>query len=288
MRRVGGKRHPICDEGGPPHGLLLCDGRDGAYAWADEADEGDVGVRRSDDVANRGVRGSWIGGVQEGEDLLVAGAVDDGVWADLDVLHATPVFAVGALLEDDSSCGIDARRECTSVDMASGIRVFGWVDVAVAQKGEWMFLLVGSIEVRHCSCALVEEHVGASQAVVREGTDVLIHAGLGARQEPEDALDDEVGDEPAEAAGGEGAVDVGGFEEVGDEAIDGESTFEHLAEYLEAREGFGEGEETGSKAHCCRICGGFHRLVRDVWVYWLAVLCASTVGQCTHCCFSAT
>lgn len=82
-----------------------------------------------------------------------------------------------------------------------------------------------------------------------ECANVLVHASLGAGEKPEDALDDEVGDEPAEAAGGYGAVDIGCFEEVGDEAVDGEAAFELLAEDFEAGEGFGEGEEAVSEAH---------------------------------------
>lgn len=84
---------------------------------------------------------------------------------------------------------------------------------------------------------------------MREGANVLVHAGLSAGKKPEDALDDEVRDEPAKAAGGYGAVDVCGFEEVGDEAVDGEAAFELFTEDFEAGESFGEGQEAGPEAH---------------------------------------
>lgn len=54
-----------------------------------------------------------------------------------------------------------------------------------------------------------------------KSANVLVHAGLGASQEPEDTLDNKVGDEPSEAASGDGSVDIGRFEEVGNESIDG-------------------------------------------------------------------
>lgn len=112
-----------------------------------------------------------------------------------------------------------------------------------------MLLLVGSVEVGHSFAALVEEDECATEAVVGKGTDVLVHASLCSGQEPEDTLDDKVGYEPAETAGGDGAVHIGCFEEVGDQAVDGKTAFELLAEDLEAGESFGEGEEAVAEAH---------------------------------------
>lgn len=48
---------------------------------------------------------------------------------------------------------------------------------------------------------------------------MLVHPSLSTGQEPQDAFDDEVGDEPAHAALGYSVVDVRGFEEVGNEAV---------------------------------------------------------------------
>ena len=78
------------------------------------------------------------------------------------------------------------------------------------------------------------------------------------------ALDHEVGDEPAETGLSDCAVDVGGFEQVGDESVDGEAAFELLAEDLEATECFGEGEEAGTETHCHGGGIGFDGFVGNV------------------------
>jgi hypothetical protein len=72
VRRIGGQRHQSEDQGSPPHGLLLGDGRDGADAGADEADVGEGGVGGGGDVADCGGGGAGVGGVEPGEVLFVA------------------------------------------------------------------------------------------------------------------------------------------------------------------------------------------------------------------------
>jgi hypothetical protein len=59
---------------------------------------------------------------------------------------------------------------------------------------------------------------------------------------------------------------VGGFEEVGDEAIDWEAAFELLAEDFEARQGFGERQEPGSVAHGYGFGVGFDGFIGDVYI----------------------
>ena len=72
--RVGGRGHPVADQGRPPQSLLFGDGRDGPNAGADEADKCNIRARGVDDVADVGLRGSRIAGIEPVEDLLVAGA----------------------------------------------------------------------------------------------------------------------------------------------------------------------------------------------------------------------
>jgi len=55
VRAVGRELHLALEVRRPPHALLLGDGRDGADAWAHEAEEGDVGRVGRDDVAHVGV-----------------------------------------------------------------------------------------------------------------------------------------------------------------------------------------------------------------------------------------
>lgn len=79
VRRISRERHLSCDVGGPPHRLLLSDGRDGANAWADEADKSEGWVGWRDDVADRCIGSGGVRGVEVGEGLLVTCAVDDAV-----------------------------------------------------------------------------------------------------------------------------------------------------------------------------------------------------------------
>lgn len=85
---------------------------------------------------------------------------------------------------------------------------------------------------------------------------MLIHASLCSSQEPQNSFDDEIRNEPAQSALGNRPMYVGCLEEIGDEAIDGQSTAKGLAKDLESTELFGKGEETGAKAHCHRLCIG--------------------------------
>ena len=78
---------------------------------------------------------------------------------------------------------------------------------------------------------------------------MLVAACGRAGQEPQDALDDEVGDEPAESAACDRVVHVGCFEEVRDQSVDREAAAGGFAKDLEAVEDFGEGEEAGAEAH---------------------------------------
>ena len=70
--RIGGHEHSVADQGSPPHGLLFGDWGDGPDAGADEADECNVWARGVDDVADVGLRGGRIAGIEPVEDLLVA------------------------------------------------------------------------------------------------------------------------------------------------------------------------------------------------------------------------
>lgn len=69
--RISGHFHLASDEGCPPHGLLLGDGRDRADPWPDKADKSDVGVRRVDNISNLSVRCSGVGRVQVRKCLLI-------------------------------------------------------------------------------------------------------------------------------------------------------------------------------------------------------------------------
>ena len=102
----------VADQGSPPQRLLFGGWGDGPDAGADEADEGNVWARGVDDVADVGLRGGRVAGVEPVEDLLVARqacsvesavrkltggthipcAINDAVWPDHLLLHPPPIL----------------------------------------------------------------------------------------------------------------------------------------------------------------------------------------------------
>lgn len=93
-----------------------------------------------------------------------------------------------------------------------------------------------------------------------------LHACLSTSQEPQYALYDEVRHEPTEATRSYCTMHVGCLEEVGNEAINGQTSFELLAENFESRESLGKGQKACSKAHGDGICIALHGLISDIWV----------------------
>ena len=97
-----------------------------------------------------------------------------------------------------------------------------------------MLFLVWSVQVGHSFAAFVQEDESSAEAIVRQSTDMLIHTSLSPGQEPQHALNDEVGHKPAHSARSDSIVNVGCLKEVGDETVDGQPALELLAEDLEA------------------------------------------------------
>jgi hypothetical protein len=98
----------------------------------------------------------------------------------------------------DSARVINILGPCAGIDDSVGVCIFRWVNVAIPDTSQnGVVLLVGPVEVRHGLVTLVEEHECPTQSFVWQTTDVLVHASLCSRQEPQYSLDDKVGDEPA-------------------------------------------------------------------------------------------
>lgn len=101
----------------------------------------------------------------------------------------------------------------TSVHDAVRVGVLWWINVAISNASEeWVVCLVWPVEVRHCLVALVEKDVCSTQPLFRETTNMLVHPSLSSSQEPEDALDDKVRDEPAQSTLSDRSVHICSFE----------------------------------------------------------------------------
>jgi hypothetical protein len=153
-------------------------------------------------------------------------------------------------LEMYSPRSINRLRPGACVDSSIGRSILRRINVAVTDKGQKRIVgLIRTIEIRHRLVALVEKNKSSPQSLFGESPDMLIHAGLGSGQKPEDALDHEIRNEPAQSALSDRPMNVCGFEEIGDEAVDWKASAEGLAKYLESAELLGEGEEAGAETH---------------------------------------
>jgi hypothetical protein len=128
-----------------------------------------------------------------------------------------------------------------------------------------VLFLVRSVQVGHSFAALIQEDESSAKAIVRQSTDMLIHSSLSPGQEPQYALDNEIGHKPTHSARSDSIVNIRRFKEVGDETVDGKPALELLAEDLEAGQGFGEGQEASSETHCDRSGIGLDSFVSNIW-----------------------
>lgn len=128
----------------------------------------------------------------------VPSTVNDAIRLNIFILHTHPILTIWPRVKNNLASLINLRGKSTRINPSIRFRILKRIDIPISNsRQEPIVLLPRPIEVRHSFIALIQEDVRAAESIIRKPANVLIHADLRACQEPQHALNDEVGNEPA-------------------------------------------------------------------------------------------